>query len=53
MNESILTWNYTNWITVVIMAVVGFFVIGLASQIIQKTTGIKSSSFFGGSSQAA
>lgn len=28
MNENILTWNVTNWITVVLMAAVGFFVLG-------------------------
>lgn len=47
MNESILTWNVTNWITVVIMAVVGFVVFGFASQLIQKGTGIKPASWFG------
>lgn len=28
---TILTWNVPNWITVVLMAVVGFAVIGLAA----------------------
>lgn len=28
MNENILTWNITNWITVVLMAAVGFAVLG-------------------------
>jgi hypothetical protein len=27
--ETILTWNVTNWITVVLMAVLGFAAIGL------------------------
>lgn len=29
-NEVILTWNVTNWITVILMAAIGFFLIGLA-----------------------
>lgn len=28
MNETILTWNVPNWITVVLMAILGFAVIG-------------------------
>lgn len=32
MNETILTWNVTNWITVILMAAVGFMVLGAASQ---------------------
>lgn len=32
MNESIISWNVTNWITVVLMAAVGFAVFGLAAQ---------------------
>ena len=27
--ESILTWNFTNWITVILMAAIGFFALGL------------------------
>lgn len=30
--ESILTWNVTNWITVILMAAVGFFLLGLAQK---------------------
>lgn len=34
-NESvILTWNATNWVTVVLMAAIGFFVLGLAQKLI-------------------
>lgn len=29
MAESILTWNVTNWVTVLLMVAVGFTVIGL------------------------
>jgi hypothetical protein len=30
VNENILAWNVTNWITVILMAAVGFFLLGLA-----------------------
>lgn len=30
-SETILTWNVTNWITVVVMAILGFAVIGLVA----------------------
>lgn len=30
MNENIIAWNVTNWVTVIIMAAVGFFIIGAA-----------------------
>ena len=29
MNENILAWNVTNWITVILMAAIGFFLLGL------------------------
>jgi hypothetical protein len=28
VNDTILTWNVTNWITVVLMAAVGFMLLG-------------------------
>jgi hypothetical protein len=28
MNENIIAWNVTNWITVVLMAAIGFFILG-------------------------
>lgn len=34
--QTILTWNVPNWITVVLMAVLGFAVIGLAANSIAK-----------------
>jgi hypothetical protein len=34
----ILTWNATNWITIVLMAAAGFAVIGLGQKIWQKRT---------------
>jgi hypothetical protein len=30
MNDNIITWNVTNWITVVLMAGIGFFLLKLA-----------------------
>lgn len=32
MNETILTWNVTNWITVLVMAFVGFVIVGAGAQ---------------------
>jgi len=46
MNESILTWNVTNWITVVLMAAGGFLVFGLLSQVAQRGFGFKPQSMF-------
>jgi len=34
MNETILTWNVPNWITVVLMAVLGFAIIGTVAHLI-------------------
>lgn len=31
-SETILSWNFTNWITVLLMAAVGFFLLGLAQK---------------------
>lgn len=28
MNENIIQWNVTNWVTVILMAAIGFFLIG-------------------------
>lgn len=33
MNETILSWNVTNWITVLLMATVGFFLIGTLAKV--------------------
>lgn len=32
MNENILTWNVTNWVTVLVMVFLGFLVIGAITQ---------------------
>lgn len=29
-SDAILTWNVTNWVTVILMAAIGFFLVGLA-----------------------
>jgi hypothetical protein len=34
--ETILSWNVANWITVVLMAILGFAVIGLVANSIEK-----------------
>jgi len=34
--ETILTWNFANWITVLIMVVLGFAFLGMVSQIIKQ-----------------
>lgn len=41
MNESILTWNVTNWVTVVIMAGAGFMVAALVAQLFHSAVGSK------------
>lgn len=35
MNESILTWNVANWVTVIMMVAVLYFVAALASRLTQ------------------
>jgi hypothetical protein len=32
MNENIISWNFTNWVTIVLMAMIGFFAIGLGQK---------------------
>jgi hypothetical protein len=34
MTENIITWNATNWITVVLMAVIGFAVLSTVAQFV-------------------
>lgn len=41
MEETILTWNVTNWITVVLMAALGFLLLALVAQVFHKVTGGK------------
>lgn len=39
MQENILTWNVTNWITVILMAAIGFTLLGIAQKLYQKHNG--------------
>lgn len=32
MNDNIITWNVTNWVTIFLMAVGGFFLLGVATK---------------------
>jgi hypothetical protein len=41
VSENIITWNFTNWITIVLMAAVGFTLLAVASQMFHKSTGGK------------
>jgi hypothetical protein len=41
VTENILSWNVTNWITVVIMVAVGFFVLSLITKGFHMGTGNK------------
>lgn len=41
MNETIITWNVPNWLTITIMAFVGFAVFGLAINAAKRMQGTK------------
>ena len=34
-NENILTWNFANWVTIVLMALIAFFGLGLIQKYMQ------------------
>lgn len=36
---SILTWNFTNWVTVILMAAIGFALVGLGVKFYQQRAG--------------
>lgn len=36
-DENIITWNVTNWITIILMASVGFFILGVIQKYVQKS----------------
>jgi hypothetical protein len=39
-NQNIISWNFANWITVVLMALIMFFLLGIAQKYMQgKTNG--------------
>ena len=35
-NETILSWNATNWVTILIMVVLGFALIGMVAKVVQQ-----------------
>ena len=35
-DENIITWNATNWLTIVLMAAIGFAILGMAQKYFQK-----------------
>jgi hypothetical protein len=37
--ESIITWNFANWLTVIIMAALGFAIVGFGVKVYQKRKG--------------
>jgi hypothetical protein len=39
MEETVLTWNVTNWITVILMAATGFFILGVLQKWYQQRQG--------------
>lgn len=39
MNETIISWNVANWITIVLMAFLGFAVVGLVVKAVNKAKG--------------
>lgn len=41
MNENIIAWNVTNWITVILMASIGFFLLGIAQKFLQQQRAAK------------
>lgn len=36
MGDTIITWNATNWITVVLMVFLGFLIVGAIAQLVRK-----------------
>lgn len=41
MEETMLTWNITNWITVILMVVVGFALLHFTAQAVRSVSGSK------------
>jgi hypothetical protein len=39
MDETIISWNVPNWITIVLMAFLGFAVVGFATKLLLKAKG--------------
>lgn len=41
MEHNMITWNFPNWITVVLMVALGYLVIALAAQLVRGRLGLK------------
>jgi hypothetical protein len=39
MEETIISWNVANWVTVILMAAIGFAIVGLVQRVIAKRSG--------------
>lgn len=42
MNDNIITWNVTNWVTIFLMAVGGFFLLGVTTKGAKKVIAARS-----------
>lgn len=40
MNENIITWNVTNWVTIVLMAALGFMIIAVLTSVARGKMGM-------------
>jgi hypothetical protein len=38
-DETIISWNFANWLTIIIMAALGFALVGFAVKVYAKRTG--------------
>jgi hypothetical protein len=43
VQENILSWNLANWVSVVLMALIGFFLLGTVVSFVKKKKGASSS----------
>jgi hypothetical protein len=39
MQDNIITWNFPNWVTITLMALIGFFALGAAMAVLKKRSG--------------
>lgn len=39
MNENILTWNVENWVTIILMAAIGFYLLAIGQKWFQQSRG--------------
>ena len=38
-DETIISWNFANWVTIIVMAALGFALLGFAAKVYQKRSG--------------